>query len=254
MSENFTSYAAPDGAAGSKIRVTQAVERFEYAGAFRCLYHSYVRRGLIQPGPQSMRLTRHHLLPTTRVLVARIGRRVVGTLSLAEDGPLGVPLRCVFNDEVNELGSGDARLAEATCLALDHSQTSGVDLLHQLMGLAAQLAVRCGTSQILIAVHPRHARFYTRSAGFRQFTSVRSYPSVGGRPAVGLALNLRRLHVDFPCVYRRYFGMSFSPVGLCTQAAPRYQLEWLAATWLDIHGAVHNASETPRESLARPAA
>ena len=70
--------------------------------------------------------------------------------------------------------------------------------MHQLMGLAAQSSQRRGTSRILIAVHPRHASFYIRATGFRPFGTETSYPSVGGRPALPLQLNLSTLHIDRP--------------------------------------------------------
>lgn len=228
------------------VRVSRAVNRYEFEEAFRCLYHSYERRGLTPSGLRPVRLTRHHLLPTAAVMVACIDRRVVGTLSLIADGPLGLPLRSVFNDEIQELSAADGTLAEAACLAVDQTAANGVDIVHGLMGLAAQAAHRRGVERILIAVHPRHAPFYVRMAGFQQFAAQRAYPSVGGRPAVGLALNLNTLAQEHPDVHRRYFGMRFSPFDLATRPASPLQLRRMAAHWRAIQE--QRAEAAPRLS------
>jgi hypothetical protein len=104
-----------------------------------------------------------------------------------------------------------------------------------LMGLAAQAAARRGMTRILIAVHPRHASFYERAAGFKQFTPSRPHPSVQGSPAVGLELNLATLRVDTPHAWRRYFGMSFSPLALTTRPTPARSIQRLANLWQRLH-------------------
>lgn len=225
----------------SAVRFTRAVEPFEFEGAFRCIYRSYLARGLTPHNRYEMRLTRHHLLPTTRVLIARIGRQVVGTLSLVENEPIGVPICSAFRSQVDELSQPCERIAEATCLAAADAPLSGLELVHNLMGLAAQAASLRGVTRILIAVHPRHVPFYERMVGFRVFASARPYPSVGGRPAVALQLNLRTLHNDRPDVFRRYFGMSFSTSALSSESVPSFYLNRIAALWRSLHGEVGDA-------------
>jgi hypothetical protein len=214
------------------VHFTRALEQFEYEGAFRCLYRSYHRRGLTScVNDHGMRLTRHHLLPETRVLVARAGRAVVGTLTLAEDARIGLPLRAVFDDEVSRLAEADPRIAEATCLAIDDPRRAGILVMHRLMGLAAQAASRRGVTRLLIAVHPRHAPFYVREAGFSEFAPVRPHPYVQDSPAVGLQLNLATLRIDAPRVYQRYYGMPYSPLATSPVATPSRVLQRLERLW-----------------------
>jgi hypothetical protein len=228
---------AVDLASSVKLRITRAADQHEFEAAFRCLYESYRKRGLAAAHPTQLRLTRHHLLPASRVFLAKVGTKVVGTLSLAPDAPIGVPMRSVFNDAVQRLTQQTPCVAEATCLAVRDAPVNSLTIVHRLMGLAAQSARRQGVSRILIAVHPRHVPFYERSAGFRTFAPCTPYPSVGGSPAVGLQLNLATLHVDFPAVHRRYFGMIFSPAALSNEPTPMSAVQRLAAIWRDIHGA-----------------
>jgi hypothetical protein len=58
---------------------------------------------------------------------------------------------------------------------------------------------------VLIAVHPRHVRFYTQYLAFEQIADVRLYPAVQNRPAVALCLDLKRLEIDRPANYERFF-------------------------------------------------
>lgn len=221
----------------SSVTFTRACEQRELLDAFRCLYRSYLRRGLVDDQyNQPLRLTRHHLLPQTRVFLARSGPHVVGTISLVEDRPLGVPLRCVFHREVESLAGGDLRIAEAGCLAIDPtSAVRGAQVVHHLMGLVAQAAAGRGVSRLVIAVHPRHAPFYERFAGFKRFAGPAAHPSVAGAPAVGLQLNLATLHDDNYPVWRRYFGMKFSPLALSAKPASPVFLEQLARVWQQVH-------------------
>jgi hypothetical protein len=218
-----------------EIRYTRAIDPYEFEGAFRCLYQSYRRRGLAPAGPQGMRLTRYHLLPFTRVFIARIGRQVVGTLSLVEDSPLGVPMRSVFSDYIDEFARDNPRVAEATCLAIRDAPLAGLEIVHHLMGLAAQSAKRHGIRRLLVAVHPRHATFYEREAGFRRFAPTLSYPNVGGWPAVPLQLDLATIHRENPSVYRRYSEMKFSPVALSAGPTSPLYLRRIAALWQATH-------------------
>lgn len=214
------------------VEVTRALEQCEYEGAFRCLYRSYHRRGLASyANDRGIRMTRHHLQPETRVLIARAGRSVVGTLTLAEDSRVGLPLRAVFNREVTTMAAKDPRLAEATCLAIDDPRRGGIVVMHRLMGLAAQAASLRGITRLLIAVHPRHAPFYVREAGFQEFAPTRPHPCVKDAPAVGLQLNLATLRTDAPHVWRRYYGMTYSSLALSAVPTPNRLLLRLEHLW-----------------------
>ncbi len=175
----YTSYAN-DVSKLSHIHFTRAVDHFEFESAFRCLYRSYLDRGLLAPCRRGMRLARFHLLPSTRVFVARIYRDVVGTVSLVEHGTLGLPMQVAFGAEIDELVRHEPRIAEATGLAVRPSSRCGLDIIHHLLGLTMQAASRRGMARLLIAVHPRHAPFYIRVAGFRILGSSRPHPNVGG--------------------------------------------------------------------------
>jgi hypothetical protein len=230
------------------IQFTRAVDADDFAGAFRCIYETYRRRGLAPLIPHEMRLTRHHLLPSTRVFVARRGREVVGTLSLVEDGPLGVPMRAVFSRHIDELTRSQSRVAEATCFAVRDNHCSDLEVIYQLMGLVAQSAHRRRVSRVLIAVHPRHAPFYERAAGFRPFAPTTPYPSVGGKLAVAMELNPTTIGEQAPHLWQKYFGYEYPEVALSPLPVASAHLQRMAAYWR----AIHDGGEEFRGTLHEP--
>ena len=82
------------------------------------------------------------------------------------------------------------------------------------MPLMAQLAYRRGADVLLIAVHPRHARFYHRFLGFDVISDYRTYGKVCGKPVIALAADLNRLAINHPRVHEWMFGEPFSNAAL----------------------------------------
>ncbi|RIK74245.1 MAG: hypothetical protein DCC67_16880, partial [Planctomycetota bacterium] len=64
--------------------------------------------------------------------------------------------------------------------------------------------------QVLIAVHPRHARLYCSTMGFAQFGADRDYPAVNGRPAVALCLDLPGTKRSQRAAWEKFLG---APLG-----------------------------------------
>ncbi|RIK75043.1 MAG: hypothetical protein DCC67_15830 [Planctomycetota bacterium] len=238
----------------SQLCFTRAIEQPEFMGAFRCLYRSYHRRGLIRCSrAQQLRLTRYHLLPETRVLIARHGSRVVATLSLIEDRPLGVPLRSIFDAEVEAITGGEEPLAEAGCLAIDPlANVDGIYVVQHLMGLAAQAAIRRNIYRIVVAVHPRHAPFYQRIAGFQQFAGPAPHPGVAGAPAVGLQLNIEAMPRDNPAAWQRVLDMQFSAIALSTRPATPLFTRRLARLWQSLYDESGAAADQPGANVNPP--
>ena len=67
---------------------------------------------------------------------------------------------------------------------------------------------------LLIAVRPRHARFYQRFLGFDAIAEERSHARVCGTRGVALAADLNRLAINHPRVHEWMFGEPFSHAAL----------------------------------------
>jgi hypothetical protein len=132
------------------------------------------------------------------------------------DGTLGLPMDSVYKAELDTLRRQGRRVTEYGMFAhvrqlAAASRPAGQDdsqypaarvqssVIH-LMRLAFYFALTRNSSDAVIGVHPRHARFYSRAFGFRQFGPVRTCPAVNHRPVILLHANLKHsLQLDpFP--------------------------------------------------------
>ena len=193
----------------------------ELFAAFHLVYEQYLRLGLMKPNSHRMRITPYHLLPSTEILVAMHRGAVICTMSLVRDGELGLPMESAYHEEIAGIRLQGLSLAEVSCLAEKSDATEKPrSTVFQLIPLMAQLARRRGVDRLLIAVHPRHARFYQRFVGFDMIAEERSYGQVCGKPAVALALDLNGLAANNPRIHQCLFGQPFPDAILEYNALP----------------------------------
>jgi hypothetical protein len=203
---------APVGGVAADWEVVYKIasRREEFYAAFGLVYKAYVRAGLSVRHPYRMRVTPYHLLPTTEVFIAVKEGEVISTVSLIRDAELGLPMESVYGEEVAWYRNHGFSLAEVSCLAdYRQGQKRSVPVVMRLMSLMAQCAKRRGVDQLLIAVHPRHAKFYRYFAAFEPFGKEKRYRTVCDNPAVAMALDLSWAPIDHPRLYAKFFGTPF---------------------------------------------
>jgi hypothetical protein len=208
-----------------------ANSRAEREAAFRLVYDAYVRRKLMEPNAFGMRVTQHHLLTTTTVYIAVHAGQVISTATLICDDTLGLPLETLYPTEISQRRSRDRYLAEVSCLAsLDgyFDQQKMIDLFLRLLSLLIQSARANGVDQLVVAVHPRHARFYQRLMGCRQFGDLKPYECVRGNPAVALDHDFARLDREPYPLYDRIYRDRFAAWELAHQPMPEDDREYFS--------------------------
>jgi len=184
-----------------------AATREERAAAFRLVYKSYLRAGLGEPNPYEMRVTPYHLLPSTGVFVALLRREAIFTVSLVVDGRLGLPMESVYRRLVAARRERGLLVGEVSCLADRRSQFRRFfPVFLGLSRLMVQYARRQGLDELLVAVHPKHARFYQRFMSFEMIGEETAYPAVRNHPAVALSLDFARIDRERPENYHTFFG------------------------------------------------
>ncbi len=195
----------------TRYRLAASLE--ERLAALRLVHNAYVRAGLIEPNPHSVRVTPYHLLPTTTIFVAECDcGRVISTMSLVGDGKLGLPLETVYGPEIAKRRREGKRMAEVSCLAADPAQVGcGMEVFIHLCRLMTVFAIWRGYDELVIAVHPRHAKFYQRMLAFRVFGELREYPSVKDHPAVALFLDLHNMQRLPAKLYRFLLDSPYRP-------------------------------------------
>ncbi len=178
--------------------------------SFRILYDAYLRAGLVGENPLGMRVTPYHLLPTTDVFVAKSNNTVNSTMTMTLDATAGLPMDSMYKEEVDWLRAKGLKLAEIGSLAdRRKSPVRFMRVFHELSKLICQVARARGMDGLVVATHPRHAGFYARTFGFREFGMLKACPYAKDNPAVAL-------HLDFDAIRGtpyddHLFGVPFKP-------------------------------------------
>jgi hypothetical protein len=160
--------------------------------AFRLVHDQYVARGYMSPAPSGWRLSLHNALPSTRVFVARSGGRVVGTLTLIPDSPLGLPMSEIYSDELAALRQSGRRIGEVSALVVDpeYKQIGMAILMRLIRMMIIYAAEAAGLEDLCIAINPHHAALYRKAFDFQTIGPIKHYGKVNGAPAVALRLDL----------------------------------------------------------------
>ena len=158
-----------------------ATDRRTLEQVFRLQHDQYVAQGYMDPHPSNWRLSIHNALPATRVFVARSKDRVVATMTLIADSPVGLPIDEIYSDELRTLRDAGRDLAEVSGLAVHPDyQPSGVAILLRLIRMLVVYAAQVG-SDLCIAVNPRQpAREDTFVIPWEQVTG-KTFSLHGGR-------------------------------------------------------------------------
>lgn len=188
-------------AADFSLRIATSFE--ERMAAIRLAHASYVARGIERTTAQGFRRSNHHLSPCTTVFTAHAGGRLVGTLSLMEDCPLGLPMECVHADEVARRRAMGRRLAEVGTLAVEPEARGAVVsfLLYNIMFRWARH--HRGVDDLMVAVHPRGEDAYRKVLLFEKLGPCRRYVALGNAASVPLALDLPSAAERYRRVYAR---------------------------------------------------
>ena len=170
-----------------RLQFGLARSRSELTDAFRLVFDSYYDAGLVTQKPSGIRLTPHHLMPTSEVLVAKLDGTVTSTLSMFGDGYLGLPMETMYPEQIDSLRDRGLRLAEIGCLAdRRNSPVRFIDTFVQLGRLLAQICDVRGIDALVAVMHPKHARLYQRVMGFRQIGDLSQCPYANDNPAVAV--------------------------------------------------------------------
>lgn len=142
--------------------------------------------------------------PNRITLTATDHGKVVGTLTIGLDAPVGLAADQIFKEELDAMREQGGRLCEFTKLAFDpsvKSKASLANLFHLAVIYARDIHHR---SDIVIEVNPRHRRFYQQMLGFEQLGDLKTSPRVNA-PAY-----LLRVGLDFVTEQIKQYGGTFS--------------------------------------------
>jgi hypothetical protein len=194
-----------------------ATTREDLTRAYELVYREYQPRGYCAPQAAQLHYTAFSLLPFSRTFILEHDGRLVGTISLIEDSPLGLPMEGTFPEQIERYRVNGRKLAEFSLLALDH-QVFGTKSfsLTDLGKLSAtfRLFKICfdyarfvaGITDLVISMHPRHRELYYY-LNFESIGRVRSYEGAQGKPALPMHLEISQCVTMIPpqSALRKYF-------------------------------------------------
>lgn len=190
--------------AGLVFELARTQEELE--SAFKLLHDAYVEQGFIETQDSGMRLIVQHALPTTSILVAKIDGRVIGTISVMRNTPLGLPMEKAFN--ISSLKLQGKRVAELSCLAIHPSfrRKMGADVFFPLTLYAAIYAKKhFGTDYLVFNLYPHHADFYNAIFGSTHLQNNKKETiDYLGAPATGIKLDLNTVEAF---ALKKYSGL-----------------------------------------------
>ncbi len=191
-----------DGAL-AQLEVCQALSTEDQAAAAALVHDMYVRRGITAADPSGLRVTPYTLHPETAVFVAKRAGKVIGTLSIVADSPIGVPMDKIYGSEIATLRERGRRVAEVGALALA-AEERGQGIVHLLNKAMLDHARRRLLDDLVISVHPDAEDLYRGTLMFTRMGEVKLYP---GLKKSGLAVPLRLdLHTAFSRMQKAYAG------------------------------------------------
>lgn len=138
--------------------------------------------------------------PGVYTVVAHVGSRIVGTISLVHAKENTLPMEALYAEELMPLLTDRTCVGEVTQFVVDDTSFTETSLatetkLEVSIGLLAHviaLATYHGITTCCFTINPKHRAFY-ESFGCLQIGGEKMYTAVEGAPALAYCLNLERV-------------------------------------------------------------
>jgi hypothetical protein len=185
--------------------------------AAHLVYLEYRRMKYSLPNKGQLRMSIHQMVKKSTTLVAIYkGKYIMGTMTLMEDSPLGLPMDKIYSEELNFLRREGRRLVECGMLAmnkklLDHpalalSQTERmIIMLYMIKAMTHYLRNQTEVDMLVACFHPKHAFFY-EGIMLTPLAGLKKYETVQDSPAVAYKWDMRELEKTASSPMQHFFG------------------------------------------------
>lgn len=175
--------------------------RSELEQAFSLVYKEYASRKYIPKNYKSkMRLSLYSALPSTATFIAKQRDKVVATVTLIPDSPMGVPMDKIYKKELDGFRKKKLRIAEVSQLSIDEKlfpkgwfsmfNFGKLIFVFALFKLVFDYARNIAElDELCIAVNPKHQYLY-KFIFFEPMGKLKYYGSVNKAPALAFHLSL----------------------------------------------------------------
>lgn len=162
----------------------------ELEEAYALLHDCYVKEGYMKANPSGLRCTIFHALPQAAMLIGTCKGRVITTVTLIKDSPLGLPSDKEYAMENNSYRKRSYQLCEVSALAT-HPDFRGQNLTFHLIKYLWHYATDfLGATMLCCVVNPKALDFYKAFLNFTQNGKETTYDFVEGAEGVHITRDL----------------------------------------------------------------
>jgi hypothetical protein len=207
-------FEMPDVIWDGNFTVELAKSKADLEAVFRLQHESYVSRGLMRPDSSGLRCTVFHFLPQTNHVVIKFKGKVVGSVTLIADSPLGIPADKFFTSEIDQSRKKGQKLVELSSFVVDRSfKSASKGLIHLLMKFSFNYVRRfMGATELIVTVHPTQIEMFCANWYFQQKSEVIKFHSSKSALTALMTHSLDRRN-------RRFFIRSFPSRDISKNAA-----------------------------------
>lgn len=206
-----------------------ARKRDDLERAFSLVYKEYASRGYIPKDYKSkIRLSLYSALPSTTTFIAKQRDKVVATVTLIPDSPMGVPMDKIYKKELDVFRKKKLRIAEVSQLSIDEKlfpkgwfsmfNFSKLIFVFALFKLVFDYARNIAElDELCIAVNPKHQYLY-KFIFFEPIGGLKYYGSVNKAPALAFHLSLneelkKKSFIKKKAVHKIFYGKNVNSQG-----------------------------------------
>ncbi len=176
--------------------VEVAKTREDLEAAYALLHDCYVGIKIIDPQPSGLRCYLYSFLPTSTIIVAKFGGKVIGTVSAIKDSKSGLPSDKDFLAQNNDFRRQGKVLVEASALAVAPEFRGHHSVSFLLMKHLYFYCKNCFQGDFMIAaVHPRAEDFYKALWSFERNGEPVQYKTLKDAAAIHISLDLSDEHL-----------------------------------------------------------
>ncbi|MDG2918204.1 hypothetical protein P7M46_09355 [Bisgaard Taxon 10/6] len=168
-----------------ELRIKFATTSDEFLQAMKLIHQAYKKKGLVNDNKECY-FSPYILLPKNKIIVIKKNQKVIGTISVIEDSPLGIPMDKVHPEDINSLRKKKINFIEIGAFAIAPKYHHyGLSLL---LYRAAFIYINQYTNAdcAVIAVHPRVSKLYNNLFQFEVFGNEKEYESLNDAKSIPL--------------------------------------------------------------------
>jgi GNAT superfamily N-acetyltransferase len=185
----FPALAAAGSRALTGLSVDLAHSRLDRRTALELRRDVYWRKKLLPENTLRPQVLPQACAPGSAMFVAKDGGLIVGTITFYLDSTIGLPMDAVHGEEVDDMRSRFARVAEVGGLAvLEDRRCLGITMM--LYQAALRWAVVTNAQCIVACVNPSSRRVYSKLLLFEVLGECKQHPRFLGAPSIPIALDL----------------------------------------------------------------